>query len=273
VAVENVIEDRGETIGAMEPMTIGSGSKRRGELNELALDLGIKSARFRAALLPELVISLADLVRSMNCYYSNLIEGHRTHPVDIERALADDYSPNPETRDLQLEAKAHITVQKWLDDGALTGRVTEPAALCEIHQRFCKELPESLLWAEDLETGEREEVVPGALRARDVRVGQHIAISPGAVPRFLDRFHEAYAGLRRNERVIATAGAHHRLLWIHPFIDGNGRVARLMSHAMLSDALETGGLWSVARGLARSEAAPGSLRRTSSQRPRWPWHS
>ena len=55
----------------------------------------------------------------MNCYYSNLIEGHNTHPVDIERALAGDYSTDPEKRDLQLEAKAHIAVQKWIDEGGM----------------------------------------------------------------------------------------------------------------------------------------------------------
>jgi hypothetical protein len=55
--------------------------------------------------------ALADLVRSMNCYYSNLIEGHDAHPVDIERALKNDYSADRAKRDLQLEAKAHISVQ------------------------------------------------------------------------------------------------------------------------------------------------------------------
>ena len=54
---------------------------------------------------------------------------------------------------------------------------------------------------------------------------------------------------------FAAAAAHHRLLWIHPFLDGNGRVARLMSHAMLLDTLESGGVWSIARGLARNVAA------------------
>jgi len=51
---------------------------------------------------------------------------------------------------------------------------------------------------------------------------------------------------------MAGAAAHHRLLWMHPFLDGNGRVARLMSHAMLLSILDTGAVWSVARGLARS---------------------
>ncbi|MGY4182912.1 Fic family protein [Bradyrhizobium sp. USDA 4518] len=80
-------------------------------------------------------------------------------------------------------------------------------------------------------------------------------VSPGALPRFLTRFEEAYAKLGRTDAIIASACAHHRLLWIHPFLDGNGRVARLMSYAMQRETLDTGGIWSIARGLARNEAA------------------
>jgi Fic family protein len=191
----------------------------------------------------------------MNCYYSNLIEGHDTHPVDIERALRNDYSNDPRKRDLQLEAKAHITVQRWIDGGNLAGRATAPEGLREIHQHFCELLPEDLLWVADAETGSRLRVVPGRLRSRDVRVGNHIPVSPGALPRFLARFHQAYGRLGRSEAILAAAAAHHRLLWVHPFLDGNGRVARLMSHAMLLESLETGGVWSVARGLARTATA------------------
>ena len=79
-----------------------------------------------------------------------------------------------------------------------------------------------------------------------------MAISPGAVPRFLTRFEQAYQKLGRVDAILSAASAHHRLLWIHPFLDGNGRVARLMTHAMLLKALDTGAVWSVARGLARS---------------------
>ena len=96
-------------------------------------------------------------------------------------------------------------------------------------------------------------MIPGALRDRDVKVGHHVPVSPGALPRFLERFEAAYTGLGRTDSILAAAAAHHRLLWIHPFLDGNGRVARLMSHAMLLESLDTGGVWSVARGLARNE--------------------
>src|SRR3954453_22932245 len=140
----------------MEPLLITDGSRHRHDLADLAIELTQKSAGFRRSLPPTLLASLADLVRAMNCYYSNLIEGHDTHPVDIERALKNDYSKDRRKRDLQLEAKAHIAVQQWIDTGGLRGRVVVSAmAIAEIHRRFCEALPEDLLWVVDPATGER----------------------------------------------------------------------------------------------------------------------
>ncbi len=237
---------------SMEPLLVSDGSRFRGPLTDLAVDLAAKAAGFRGSLATSVRVALADLVRAMNCYYSNLIEGHDTHPIDIERALKNDYSADPVKRDLQVEAKAHISVQQWIDAGNLRGRATARLGICEIHRRFCENLPDEMLWVEDPNTHERIRVMPGELRRRDVIVGRHVPISPGAVPRFLGRFEEVYSRLGRTDAILAAAAAHHRLLWIHPFIDGNGRVTRLMSHSMLLDALDTGGVWSVARGLARN---------------------
>lgn len=246
------VVDRGETVSMMEPMLIGESSRHRPVLFDLALELAQKSAGFRRSLPESMLNSLASLVRAVNCYYSNLIEGHETHPVDIERALNDDYSKDARARDLQLEARAHITVQKWIDEGGLRGRAASSDGILEIHARFCKLLPEDLLWVEDPEAKERVRVIPGELRGREVKVGGHIPVSPGALPRFLKRFEEVYGHLSKTESILSAAPAHHRLVWIHPFLDGNGRVARLMSHAMLLETLDTGAVWSVARGLARN---------------------
>lgn len=252
---EDILEviDREEAVTMMEPLLISGTSKHRGPLSDLALELAAQSARFKGSLPKYAQHSLAALVRAMNCYYSNLIEGHDTHPVDIERALKNDYSQNTRQRNLQLEAKAHITVQQWIDEGGLKDHAASYDGLREIHRRFCELLPEELLWAENPETSERKEIVPGELRGRDVKVGRHIPVSPGALPRFMQRFEAAYNGLGKTDTIFAAASAHHRLLWIHPFLDGNGRVARLMSYSMLLDALDTGGIWSIARGLARNE--------------------
>jgi Fic family protein len=244
--------DRGETVPLMEPLLIGDSSRHRASLTDLALDLAQRSTGFRRSLPESLLVSLAGLVRSMNCYYSNLIEGHDTHPIDIERALMGEYSKDAKKRDLQLEAKAHINVQQWIDDGGLKGRAVTADSIRETHRRFCELLPDDLLWVEDPTTNERIKVIPGELRHREVAVGLHIPVSPPAVPRFLHRFEEVYGRLGKTETILATAAAHHRLAWIHPFLDGNGRVARLMSHATLLEALDTGAVWSIARGLARN---------------------
>lgn len=245
-------KDEGETTSLMEPLLIGETSPHRPGLTDLALELAQRSAGFRHSLPLSLLSSLADLVRSMNCYYSNLIEGHDTHPVDIERALKGDYSRDTRKRDLQLEAKAHIAVQSWIDKGSLRGRTSTAVGLCEVHRRFCELLPDDLLWVPNATDKDRIPVIPGQLRTHDVAVGRHVAISAPAVPRFLDRFEEVYSRLGKTETIIAAAAAHHRFAWIHPFADGNGRVARLMSHATLLEALDTGAVWSIARGLARN---------------------
>lgn len=248
------LRDQGEDVSLMEPMRIGEENEARRDLMDLVLELSKRSASFRASLPLGLADPLADFVRSMNCYYSNKIEGHYTHPVDIERALASDLDRNPEKRDLQLEAKAHIEVQRWIDDDGLQASEMSVAGVLDIHRRFTNLLPEELRWAENPDTKERIAVIPGEMRKRDARVGRHVATSPGAIPRFMTRFEERYAGLGEFEAILATPAAHHRLLYIHPFTDGNGRVTRLMSYATLRRTLETGGLWSIARGLARRES-------------------
>ncbi|MEZ6031011.1 MAG: Fic family protein [Hyphomonadaceae bacterium] len=233
-------------------MLLSEDARGRAALTDLAVELAAKSAGFRKSLPDGVVRALADLVRSMNCYYSNLIEGHDTHPIDIERALKQDYSKDPKKRDLQLEARAHIAVQAWIDAGGLDGRAATAEGVCETHRRFCSELPDELLWVKNPDTGEKLKVIPGDYRTADAAVGQHVAISPGSIPRFMLRFEQAYRKLGKTNAILAAAAAHHRLVWIHPFADGNGRVVRLMSYAMLREALDTGGVWSIARGLART---------------------
>ncbi|MCX7153552.1 MAG: Fic family protein, partial [Proteobacteria bacterium] len=215
----NAEKDRGETTSLMEPLLIAEGSRHRSGLIDLALELAQRSAGFRRSLPESILTSLGDLVRSMNCYYSILIEGHDTHPIDIERALRGDYSNDTQKRDLQLEAKAHIAVQQWIDNGGLKGGAVAASSICEMHRRFCEHLPEDLLWVEDPKAKERIRIVPGELRHRDVKVGRHVPVSAPAVPRFLERFEFVYSRLGKTETILSAAAAHHRLAWIHPFLD------------------------------------------------------
>ena len=71
---------------------------------------------------------------------------------------------------------------------------------------------------------------------------------------FLKRFTDFYGPLltMEPESLIAAAAAHHRLTWIHPFLDGNGRVTRLFTQAWFVKAgIDSDGLWTISRGLAR----------------------
>lgn len=245
-------------IAMMEPLLPSEGNR---ELEDLVIDLVAKASGFAAQLNPVLRGSVGDLVRSMNCYYSNLIEGHDTHPVDINRALVGDYAAEPRKRNLQMEARAHIEVQAMIDRGEMPHPVISAEGILWLHREFCKRLPDDLLWVENQDSGERLQVIPGELRTHHVKVGRHIAPEPDALPDLLARFVEVYAGsnLSRVQKIIAVAASHHRMGWIHPFMDGNGRVMRLFSHALLRELGVGSELWSVSRGLARQVAEYKSL--------------
>jgi Fic family protein len=75
-------------------------------MTDLIANLTTSSERLANRLHPRTADSLAELVRIMNCYYSNLIEGHNTKPRDIERALADDMETDELLRNFQIEARA-----------------------------------------------------------------------------------------------------------------------------------------------------------------------
>lgn len=238
----------------MEPMLPEDGNR---ELEDLAFDLTSKASSLAGTVNPIVTLAIGSLVRSMNCYYSNLIEGHDTHPRDIERALHSDLSSKPQQRALQLEAVAHIELQKAIDEGKDEPSSPTTATYIKwLHREFCSRLPDDMLWVESTSGARRVRVKPGELRDDEVQIGRHLPPAATALPRFLERFEEAYnpRGLSKVRQVIAIAAAHHRFLWIHPFYDGNGRVVRLMSHSMLKRIGIGSSLWSVARGLARNSS-------------------
>lgn len=239
-------------ISSMEPMLPASDNR---VLSDLTLELVAVANQFSGKLHPQVQRSLADLVRSMNCYYSNLIEGHNTHPRDIDRAMAAQYSSDPARLTSQLEARAHIEVQQLIDSGQDPKvSTTSSEYLRWIHFQFCSRLPEELLTTQHPDTGDIMTVIPGEFRTNWVQVGSHIPPSADELVQYMSRFEQAYdtQRLSRSQGIIGVAAAHHRFVWIHPFLDGNGRVARLMSHASLLRMGLGGSLWSIARGLARS---------------------
>ncbi|VWX61916.1 Fic family protein [Burkholderiales bacterium 8X] len=205
-----------------------------------------RSSELKGSRSPEAREALREVVRSMNSYYSNRIEGQGTHPANIERALKHDFSAKPDVARRQRLALAHIEAERDLEQ-SVAGEADALSSnfLCRSHASLYGRLS-----IEDRTTDQDRAIEPGELRKHDVSVGRHQPPTWQSVPRFLARMDEVYGRLQGVDALLYTiASAHHRMAWTHPFEDGNGRAVRLQSHCALFRM--NGGLWSVNRGLAR----------------------
>lgn len=244
----------------MEPLLIGSARPDSEKLLGLAHELSEASAVIESRLHARTAQSLSQLVVGMNCYYSNLIEGHPTLPADIARAMQNHEAK--EQRNLKSLSAAHIEADQWARSQDLLAVGILPF-VSALHRIFAEHLPVSEL---TLENGKL--MKPGQFRLasdEDVIVGLHHAPQAAAVSAFLERFSEVYThsihqasqgGTPRLHAIATCFMAHHRFAWIHPFMDGNGRVARILLDAMLrSCGVNRTSVWSMSRGFAKSQAA------------------
>jgi len=240
----------------MEPL-MPEGSE---ELQDLALEVLQKSATLGGTQHPTTLRSLRDFLSIINSYYSNLIEGHNTHPYEIVRAMHSNYDSAPAKRNLQQESIAHIAVQQGMElrlEKEPDIQVTKLEFLSYIHREFYQRVPDDFRIVKDIGSERESVVIPGELRKAPVKIGYHVPPDHQALPAFLNRFSEFYSPSKHPgaTKLIAAAASHHRLMWIHPFLDGNGRVARLFTEAYFQRIPVLGfGLWSVSRGLARKSA-------------------
>ncbi|MBL8413921.1 MAG: Fic family protein [Propionivibrio sp.] len=220
--------------------------QRLDELRRPARTVVERSLRLAGAAHPATIASLRELVRAMNSYYSNRIEGQSTHPINIERALHRDFSEQPDVARLQRLALAHIEAERELEQRVVAGdRPLTATFLRKAHAALYGRLA-----VEDRTTSEERIVVPGALRTEQVAVGRHEPPLFSSLPAFLDRLDVAYSRpLAVDDMLPGIAAAHHRGAWVHPFLDGNGRAVRLQTHCALWPL--SSGLWSMSRGLAR----------------------
>jgi Fic family protein len=229
---------------------------KRELLEEKAITLLKRSQRLTGLLHPITRAGITKLLELMNSYYSNQIEGNTTRPLDIERAQKGDYAAEPKKRMLQLETTAHIDVQKEFEAKVRNNPqmpICTKEFLCDVHRAYYEQLPEEFRIVVDA-NGKAIPVIPGEFRTTEVTAGHHIAPTFGSLDHFIRRFEESYepTSLSSIDRIIAAAASHHRLVWIHPFTDGNGRVARLFTHLYFIRAeIDGNGLWALSRGFAR----------------------
>jgi len=238
----------------MEPLFPGENKT----LADLAMKVYADAAELSGLVHPITRKEIARLLRHINSYYSNRIEGEHTAPADIEKAVKREYSKDEAKKRLQLLSVAHIDVQKRIDERFESGEdvsVCSADFLCWIHKEFYERVPDSFLNIYHPDREETISMVPGKLRKENVTVGNHLPPVWESLPEFLKRFEEVYASesVYGHKKLIAAAASHHRLTWVHPFLDGNGRVSRLFTYAfMRKSGIESHGLWTLSRGLARN---------------------
>jgi Fic family protein len=237
-------------IGAFQPLY--PEERVLAPLLERASELIAESHRLGGRAGAPLARALRPQLRAMNSYYTNKIEGQHTQPAAIERALHQQFDADAALARKQRLAIAHMEVEEQLEKsqaGRPARDLFDPALVHEIHGLLYRKLPEA-----DRITDGGKPIAPGTRRVDDVQAGRHVAPPWKDVEGLMETWAQRYRALAGTEAlVIGAACSHHRLAWIHPFIDGNGRAARLHTHLVLDALGLTHGLWSPMRGLARTQ--------------------
>jgi Fic family protein len=236
-------------------------SKVPPELDELIAKVLSSSAALGRGIHPLILNEIARLMHKVNSYYTNAMEGNPSKLKDIDNALHNKFLKNKTARNYQLEHVAHIHVQE-----AMIKRLREEPNLhiCSeeflswLHAQFFLKLPEEMQMAKTT-SGKLIAVAPGALRDQGITVGQHHApATREEIKHYLTQFEKFLSpeNLTGAQKLLGMAASHHRFLWIHPFPEGNGRVARLLTTAYgfrigVGDTM----LWTAARAFARGREA------------------
>ncbi|MEG1624552.1 Fic family protein [Pseudomonas sp.] len=223
------------------------------KLQDAVVELMQLDAALNANIPQPLRLPMIHLLRQVNSFYSNKIEGNPMLPVDVLRAEEIQNGENI-TEDL-LEIKCHIEAQRRLstdpiDEVAISTR----ESIARMHRELYVGMPEEHIRTMINGEGETALFSPGKFRTHEVRVGKHIPPPAESIGSYLNWFEGAYRldRLHGMTPILAAAAAHHRLMWIHPFLDGNGRTGRLFTDQYLRAAGLGGyGLWTISRGFGQ----------------------
>ena len=234
------------------------------ELLKMSDTLCLKSAALGAAYPPQVLRGIRSMLRTVNSYYSNKIESEGTHPFEIEKASRKIFTGDTKQQQLQKMSLVHIGVQEWVEDLLKEGDNTTPFIrdfICDVHREFYSH--EDMKPFLDIKTVPNStdkskiiKMIPGEFRDRVVYVGGHEAPEHTIIPTLFNLYESNYKvhpSFVQAKKVIYAIASHHRLTWIHPFLDGNGRTSRLVLDGIFTGIqLQGYGLWNISRGLARN---------------------
>jgi Fic family protein len=163
------------------------------------------------------MISEAEVAEQV--YNSNAIENSTLSLEETDKILLDlDLKRFVAGREL-FEAKNLAVVVRYIEKKALEAELNFDIILA-LHRMLLTNINDS---------------IAGRFRGRGewVRVGSHIALNPLEVEDRLDTVLMGYNGNAEDSIVSKIAKFHLGFEYIHPFVDGNGRICRVLNNYLL----------------------------------------
>lgn len=187
------------------------------DLERLRGDLGSGTTH------PTVFLQLKSVFQLMASIMSARIEGNRTSIVDAVAGAAAGH-------DRGESAEGVREIIQLQEAAAFIDMVIKPGS--PITHGLVRELHKIAVQGLTRE-GDR---TPGAYRITDVKIGGSIHVPPspiavqGDMSELLDFVNQP---VEQSYDLLKVAIAHHRFVWIHPFGNGNGRVCRLFTYAIM----------------------------------------
>lgn len=196
------------------------------DLTRAVIELERERAKLNKGTTPhEIFLQLKDLFQLLTSIMSARIEGNRTSILDAVSGAA-------RLRNSSAPIELNDGVEEILNIQRAVDFIDQKVGSSPIDHLFIRELHRIVVSGLSRE-GDR---TPGAYRLGEVSIGRssHRPPWPADVPDCMSSLIAFIGeGVEPQMQLLQTAIAHHRFLWIHPFGNGNGRTARLLTYAML----------------------------------------
>lgn len=181
----------------------------------------LRSLRLQGSTPAPIFFQLKSIFHMLESLGSARIEGNHTTLADfVDSRIAETGQENDQFREIENIEKAMVFIEQSLSSGD------------DITEHFIRQLHD-LTVNQLVREGDN---TPGAYRLGQVKIAKSSHLPPEGihVPSYMQELIAFInAADPRKYDLIKVALAHHRFSWIHPFGNGNGRVVRLLTYAML----------------------------------------
>lgn len=173
---------------------------------------------------PEIFRQLKHIFHTLESLGSARIEGNNTSIAEyIETKIEEAGLAAPGIQEIINMENTMTFIEDVINENPI-----DQGLVCEIHKRIVMELP--------VPPNGEGDIHPGNYRQEEVTKGGavHLPPSPWDINKYMK---ELFDFIKSNDPpkydLLKTAIVHHRFVWIHPFTNGNGRVVRMITYAML----------------------------------------